>query len=54
LKNFGHNRVEEYFTQAMEHAESDQEMYALSNAYEQLLAVELKRIREALQTLRTT
>lgn len=54
LKNFGNNRVDEYFTQALEQAESDQEMYALSNAYEQLLTIDLKRIREALHVLRTT
>ncbi|WP_460906352.1 hypothetical protein [Spirosoma areae] len=53
LKNFGHNRINEYFNEAMEHAESDQELYALSNAYETMLIVELQRIKGALHDLRT-
>ena len=54
LKNFGSNQVDGYFTQAMVSAESDQELYALSNAYETLLLAELKRLKEILHTLRTT
>ncbi len=54
LKNFGHNRVDEYFNEAMVSAESDQELYALSNAYETVLMAELKRIKGALHVLRTT
>ena len=54
LKNFGHDRVDEYFAEAMAHAESDQELYALSNAYETRLRSELLRIKEALHMIRTT
>ena len=54
LKNFGHDRLDEYFREAIEHAESDQELYALSNAYESTLIPQLQRIKEALHWLRTT
>ena len=54
LKNFGHDRLDEYFHEAMQHAESDQELYALSNAYESNLITELQRIKAALYILRTT
>ena len=54
LKNFGHSQVDEYFGQAMATAESHQEYHDLSNAYEELLLAELKRIKEKLHALRTT
>ena len=53
LKNFGHNQVDEYFNNSMANAESDQEFYDLSNAYENILLAELKRIKEKLHSLRT-
>lgn len=52
LKNFGHGRVDEYFNEAMANAESDQELYELSNAYEDLLTAQLKDIKEKLRALR--
>lgn len=54
LKDFSPSQMNEYFTEAMEHAESEPELYALSNAYENLLTAQLRRIKEALYTLRTT
>lgn len=54
LKNFGSKQVEAYFIPAMVSAESDQELYALSNAYEIRLLAELKRLKEILHTLRTS
>ena len=54
LKNFGHSQVDGYFNEAMATAESDQEYNDLSNAYEDLLLAELKRIKEKLHALRTT
>lgn len=54
LKNFGHNQLDEYFIKAIKHAESDPELYALSNAYESYLITELQRLKEALYHLRTT
>lgn len=52
LKNFGHSQVDDYFNESMANAESDQELYALSNAYEDLLTAKLKGIKEKLKALR--
>ena len=54
LKNFGCNQVDEYFRESMANAESDQELYELSNAYEALLLAELKRVKEKLHALRVS
>ena len=54
LKNFGYNQLDEYFNESMANAESDQELYQLSNAYEDILLAELKRVKEKLHSLRTT
>lgn len=54
LKNFDHRQVDVYFTDAMASAESELELYALSNAYEALLIGELRRIKKKLHLLRTT
>ena len=54
LKNFGHSQVDEYFKETMTNAETGQELYELSNAYEALLLAELNRIKVLLYTLRTT
>lgn len=54
LKNFGHNQVDEYFNESMANAESDQELYDLSNAYETILLAEMKRIKEKLYALRVS
>lgn len=54
LKNFGHNQVDEYFNESMANAESDQELYDLSNAYENILLAEMKRIKEKLYALRVS
>lgn len=54
LKDFGHSRVDEYFNGTMANAESDQELYELSNAYEDLLTAELRGIKEKLKALRVS
>lgn len=54
LKNFGHNQVDEYFRESMANAESDQELYDLSNAYESILLAELRRVKEKLHALRVS
>ena len=54
IKNFGHDYVNDYFNEAMASAESDQEYYKLSNAYETILRTELTRIKEQLHILKTT
>lgn len=54
LRNFGHHQVDAYFQEAIASAESNQEYYGLSNAYETILLDELARIKEKLQVLRTT
>ena len=54
LKNFGHDHLDGYFSEAIEQAESDPELYALSNAYESSLTSELQRLREVLYRLQTT
>ena len=54
LKDFGHSRVDEYFNTTMATAESDQELYDLSNAYEDLLTAELTGIKEKLRALRVS
>lgn len=52
LKNFGYHQADDYFNEAMANAESTQEYYELSNAYETLLLAQLTRIREKLHSLR--
>jgi hypothetical protein len=54
LKHFGHNQVDDYFEQAMESSESEQEYYDLSNAYETILQAEIARLKAKLHRLRTT
>ena len=54
LKQFGCNNLDTYFNEAMADAKSDQELYWLSDAYEIILLVELKRIKKKLHVLRTT
>lgn len=54
MKNFGYSHVDEYFSESMANAESNQEYYKLSNAYEAILVAELSRIKEKLHTLRIT
>lgn len=54
LRNFGYTNVDEYFNEAMVSAESNQEYFSLSNAYETVLMAELTRIKENLHALRTT
>ncbi|GAB3222332.1 hypothetical protein [Spirosoma arcticum] len=54
LKNFGCNQVDEYFRESMANAESDQEFYELSNAYEAILVAELKCVKEKLHALRVS
>jgi hypothetical protein len=54
LKNFGHNQVDDYFKESMANAESDQEFYDLSNAYETILLAELRRVKEKLHVLRVS
>lgn len=54
LKNFGHRYVDEYFSESMVNAESDQELYDLSNAYEAILLAELRRVKEKLHALRVS
>jgi hypothetical protein len=53
LENFAPNRVDEYFNEKMANAESDQEYFQLSNAYETILLAELANIKKKLHTLRT-
>lgn len=54
LKNFGHRHVDDYFNESMANAESDQELYDLSNAYEAILLAELRRVKEKLHALRVS
>jgi hypothetical protein len=54
LKNFGHSHVDVYFDEAMASAESDKELYQLSNAYEEILLANLNHLKEKLQHLRTS
>ncbi|WP_020606014.1 hypothetical protein [Spirosoma spitsbergense] len=54
LKPFSPSQVDGYFTGAMQGAESDPELYALSHAYEAILVAEQTRIKVVLHWLRTT
>lgn len=51
LKDFEHSRVDEHFNRTMANAESDQKLYELSNAYEDLLIAQLRSIKEKLKAL---
>lgn len=54
LKKLGCTDLDTYFNQALAHAESDQALYRISDAYETILLAELSRIKKALHVLRTT
>ena len=54
LKNFGPDRVDEHFNETMANAESDRELYELSNAYEDPLMAPLKGVKEKIKALRVS